>query len=238
MMLRFAGGGGGLCMTRNQPKLNIARSTMVALSTALGGAQSMLLAAYDEAFAIPSQESARLALMIQNMLVEETGIADTVDPLAGSYFIESLTDQIEQKTLETMDRINSMGGMIATIKSGYIQKQLSVEAYKEEKDIQSGEKVKIGINKYVVDEDEEEEMELHQSSQESIHSQIDRLRKVKARRDQGKVDEALIALSEAAKGTENQMPYLIEAVKAYATVGEIVATFKSVYGAYQEITGI
>ncbi len=238
MMLRFAGGGGGLCMTKNQPKLNIARSALVALSTVLGGAQSILLAAYDEAYAIPTEESARLALMIQNLLGEEVGVADTVDPLAGSYFIESLTDEIEKKTVETMERIESMGGMVNAIKAGHIQRELAREAYLEEMHIQRGEKVKIGVNKYVVEEDEEDEMEIHQSSEEAIQKQVERTNRVKAERDQSKVDEALIALSDAAKGTENMMPYLISAVKSYATIGEIVATFKSVFGAYQEITGV
>jgi methylmalonyl-CoA mutase N-terminal domain/subunit len=238
MMLRFAGGGGGLCMTKNQPKLNIARSTLVALSSVLGGAQSILLAAYDEAYAIPTEESARLALMIQNLLGEEVGVADTVDPLAGSYFVESLTDEIEKKTWETMDRIEALGGMVKAIKAGYIQRELSREAYSEEMRIQSGEKIKIGLNKYVVEEDEEEEMELHETPLETIQKQIDRTKEVKAERDRGKVDEALIALAEAAKGTENLMPHLVNAVKAYATVGEIVATFKSVFGTYHEITGV
>lgn len=238
LMLRFAAGGGGLCMTKNQPKLNIARSALVGLSTVLGGAQSILLAAYDEAYAIPSAESARLALMIQNLLGEEVGVADTADPLAGSYFIEALTDEIEKKARETMEKIEAIGGMIKAIKEGYIQKELAREAYLEEMRIQTGEKVKIGINKYVVDEDEEDEMDLHQASPDTIEKQVERTRRVKAERDQGRTDEALIALADAAKGTENMMSYLINAVKAYATVGEIVATYKSVFGTYHEITGV
>jgi methylmalonyl-CoA mutase N-terminal domain/subunit len=238
MMLRFAAGGGGLCMTKNQPKLNIARSTLVALSSVLAGTQSLLLAAYDEAYSIPTEESARLALMIQNLLGEEVGVADTADPLAGSYFVESLTDEIEQKTRETMEKIETLGGMVSAIKAGHIQRELAREAYLEEMHIQKGEKVKIGINKYVVEEDEEDEMEIHRMPEDTIRKQVEDTNKVKEKRDQGKVDETLIALAEAAKGNENLMPYLISAVKEYATVGEIVATFKSVFGAYQEITGI
>ena len=238
MMLRFAAGGGGLCMTKNQPKLNIARSTLVALSSVLGGTQSLLLAAYDEAYAIPTEESARLALMIQNLLGEEVGVADTADPLAGSYFIESLTDEIEKKTREVIEKIDVLGGMVSAIKEGLIQRELAREAYIEEISIQKGEKVKIGINKYIVEEDEEEDMEIHQMPEDTIRKQVESTMKIKEERDQGKTEEALIALSEAAKGTENMMPYLINAVKEYATVGEIVSTFKSVFGAYQEITGI
>ncbi len=127
---------------------------------------------------------------------------------------------------------------MSAIKEGLIQRELAREAYIEEISIQKGEKVKIGINKYVVEEDEEEDMEIHQMPEDTIRKQVESTMKVKEERDQGKTDEALIALSEAAKGTENMMPYLINAVKEYATVGEIVSTFKSVFGAYQEITGI
>jgi methylmalonyl-CoA mutase N-terminal domain/subunit len=238
-ILKFAAGGGGLWMTKRQPLNNIARATIVALASALGGAQSVLLAAYDEPFAIPTEESARISLNVQNILVHEVGLTDTIDPLGGSYFIESLTDEIDKKIVETMEWVKKNGGIVSLIEKGDIQKQLAQQAMQEEMRIQKGESVLVGVNRFVVDEDKtEEEMTFHEPDPLTRQRQVDRLNQVKRERDPQKVSAGLAELKKAALNGENLLPPLIQAVKAYATLGEMVQILKEIYGTYRAPSGI
>jgi methylmalonyl-CoA mutase N-terminal domain/subunit len=237
-LMRFAAGGGGLWMTKRQPLNNIARATIVALSSALGGAQSVLLAAYDEPFEIPSEESARISLNIQNILIHEVGITDTVDPLGGSYFIESLTDEIFRKIEKTMEWVENNGGMVSLIEKGVIQSEFAQQAMKEEMEIQKGNHVLVGVNKFVVDEENaEDEMVFHEPDPLTRQRQIERLEEVKRQRDAHQVSITLNHLREVTEKGENIMPALIEAVKAYATLGEMVGVLKESYGTYSALSG-
>ncbi|HYB20733.1 MAG TPA: methylmalonyl-CoA mutase family protein, partial [Thermodesulfobacteriota bacterium] len=238
-ILKFAAGGGGLWMTKRQPLNNIARATIVALASALGGAQSVLLAAYDEPFAIPTEESARISLNVQNILVHEVGLTDTIDPLGGSYFIESLTDEIDKKIVETMEWVKKNGGIVSLIEKGDIQRQLAQQAMQEEMRIQKGESVLVGVNRFEVDEEKtEEEMTFHEPDPLTRQRQVDRLAQVKRERDPLKVSAGLGELKKAALSGENLLPPLIQAVKTYATLGEMVQILKGIYGTYRAPSGI
>jgi len=238
-ILKFAAGGGGLWMTKRQPLNNIARATIVALASALGGAQSVLLAAYDEPFAIPTEESARISLNIQNILIYEVGLTDTIDPLGGSYYIESLTDEIDRKIVETMDCVEKNGGIVSLIEKGDIQRQLAKQAMQEEMRIQKGESVLVGVNRFVAEEEKgEEEMTFHEPDPMTRQRQIEQLTKVRRERDSQKVTSALADLKKAAVHGDNLMPPLIHAVKTYATLGEMVQILKEIYGTYSAPPGI
>jgi methylmalonyl-CoA mutase, N-terminal domain len=237
--LKFAAGGGGLWMTKRQPLNNIARGMIVALASALGGAQSVLLAAYDEPFAIPTEESARISLNVQNILVHEVGITDTIDPLAGSYFVESLTDEIDRKIVETMEWVEKNGGIVSLIEKGDIQRQLARQAMAEEMRVQKGESVLVGVNRFVAEEEKgEEDMVFHEPDPMTRQRQVERLAGVKKERDPQKVESALADLKKAAVEGTNLMPPLILAVKTYATLGEMVKVFKEVWGTYSAPSGI
>ncbi len=238
-ILKFAAGGGGLWMTKRQPLNNIARATIVALASALGGAQSVLLAAYDEPFAIPTEESARISLNVQNILIHEAGLTDTIDPLGGSYFIESLTDEIDKKIVETMGWVKKNGGIVSLIEKGDIQRQLAQQAMQEEMRIQKGESILVGVNRFEVEEEKtEEEMTFHEPDPLTRQRQVERLAKVKKERDPQKVSAGLGELKKAALNGDNLLPPLIQAVKAYATLGEMVQILKEIFGTYRAPSGI
>jgi methylmalonyl-CoA mutase N-terminal domain/subunit len=237
--LKFAAGGGGLWMTKRQPLNNIGRGMIVALASALGGAQSVLLAAYDEPFAIPTQESARISLNLQNILIHEVGITDTIDPLAGSYFVEALTDEIDRKIVETMEWVEKNGGMLSLIEKGDIQRQLARQAMAEEMRVQKGESALVGVNRFVAEEEKgEEDMVFHEPDPMTRQRQVERLAKVKKERDPRKVESALADLKKAAVEGTNLMPPLIQAVKTYATLAEMVKVFKDVWGTYSAPSGV
>jgi methylmalonyl-CoA mutase N-terminal domain/subunit len=232
LLLRGIFGGGGYGMTKAQPENNIMRGAYYALAAALGGAQTTALCSFDEAYTIPTPRAALLSLRSFQILMEEIGLRDTVDPLAGSYFIETLTKQMEEKIIEEMKRIDEMGGMIKAVETGYVQKEVTRQAYEFEKGVQKGELIKVGVNKYT--EGEEMEVELHEYHQESVGEQIQRLRETKRERDNRKVHQLLKDLEGASKTEKNVMPYLLECCKAYATVGEMTKVFKEVYGEFKE----
>ncbi len=237
--LKFAAGGGGLWMTKRQPLNNIGRGMIVALASALGGAQSVLLAAYDEPFAIPTEDSARISLNLQNILVHEVGITDTIDPLAGSYFVESLTDEIDRKIVETMEWVEKNGGILSLIEKGDIQRQLARQAMAEEMRVQKGESVLVGVNRFVAEEEKgEEDMVFHEPDPMTRQRQVERLAKVKKERDPRKVESALADLKKAAVEGTNLMPPLIQTVKTYATLSEMVKVFKGVWGTYSAPSGV
>ena len=232
MFLRgiFGGGGGGL--TKEEPENNIVRSAYYALAAALSGAQTMALCSYDEAYTIPTPHSALISLRTLQLLMDEVGLRDTVDPLAGSYFIETLTKQMEKKIVEEMAKIDKMGGMVKAVSSGYIQKEVARQAYEFEKGVQSGELIKIGVNKYTGGE--EGKVELHEYSDESAIEQIKSLRELKKTRNNKDVTRTLKALEKATKDKINVMPYLVDCCKAYATVGEMTGVFRDIFGEFVE----
>jgi len=237
MMFRMATGGDCLTMTVEQPLINIARITLQALSDVLGGTQSMLLPAYDEAYAIPTEESARISLRIQQIIAGEAGITNVVDPFAGSYFIESLTNQVEKEIVAVMEKVEENGGMVTAIEKGTIQREMARQAREIQREIDQGIRPMVGHNCYRVEERiEEYEADMFTMDPAVYERQTERLEEVRSSRDQALTDEKLDALRRAAQGTSSTMPCLIDAVKAYATVGEITAVLKEVFGEYRQPT--
>ena len=232
MFLRgiFGGGGGGL--TKEQPENNIVRSAYYALAAALSGAQTIALCSYDEAYTIPTPHAALISLRTLQLLMDEVGLRDTVDPLAGSYFIETLTKQMEEKIVDEIAKIDKMGGMVKAISAGYIQKEVARQAYEFEKGVQSGELIKIGVNKYTGGE--QGEVELHEYSDTSALEQIKSLKELRRTRNSKGVASSLKALEKAARDKENVMPYLVDCCKAYTTVGEMTGVFRDIFGEFVE----
>jgi methylmalonyl-CoA mutase N-terminal domain/subunit len=235
MRLKFSTGGMGGGMAEQQPLNNIARIAFYALAAALAGSQSMNLPCFDEAYAIPTDEAIRTSLRIQQIIAYEIGTPDVVDPLGGSYYVESLTDSFEKEITAEMERIDSLGGILRCVENGTIQKQLADQAYQVQKKFESGEFVKVGVNRFQIDE-EERELEVFEIDPETRARQMGRLNRVKEERDKEKTEGALEALKRAAVKRENLMPYILDAVKAYATVGEIVRQLKQVYGEASQVT--
>ncbi len=232
MHLRGLFGGGGFGLTKAQPENNIMRSAYYALGAALAGAQTTALCSFDEAFTIPTPRAALLSLRTCELLMDEVGLRDSVDPLAGSYFIETLTKQMEEKIEAEREKIRSVGGMIEAVSSGFVQKLVAQQAYEWERGLKSGEYVKIGVNKYV-DEDEPE-VELHEYDPSTRERQIESLKRVKAERNDVEVARRLNELERAAKAKENVMPALVQCCKAYCTVGEMAGVFREVFGEFDE----
>lgn len=237
MTLRMIAGGGGGGLTVQQPENNIVRGAYYALISALSGTQTMALCSYDEAYTIPSKKAALISLRTMQILADEMGLRDTVDPLGGSYYIEWLTNEIEKKIAECMKKVEEMGGMVKVIESGYIQGEVSRQAYIQEKKIQSGEITKIGVNKYLMEE-EEPEVELHPFDTRAAQEQRRKLKEIKSKRNEDEVKEALLRLKKAAQTKENVMPHILKAVKSYATLGEITKVFKEVFGVFKEPVGL
>jgi len=233
MTLRMIAGGGGGGLTIQQPENNIVRGAYYALISALSGTQTMALCSYDEAYTIPSKKAALISLRTMQILADEMGLKDTVDPLGGSYYIEWLTNEMEKAIKECMEKVEELRGMVQVIESGYIQREISRQAYLYEKKIQSGEIAKIGVNKYMMEE-EMAEVEIHPFNPRVIEAQRRKLEEIKARRDEKKVREALFGLKKAARTHENVMPHVLKSVRSYATLGEITNVFKEVFGEFKE----
>ena len=231
--LRMIAGGGGGGLTKEQPENNIIRSAYYALISALSGTQTMALCSYDEAFTIPTEKAAEISLRTMQILIHEMGICDTVDPLGGSYYIETLSNQMEDAISQQMKQIEQMGGIVGAIASGKIQESISRQAYAREMAIQKGEIPKVGVNIYRKEE-EVKSVEFHPYDEENAKKQIDNLQRVKRERDSNEVEKCLDRIKQDAQDDKNLMPAVIEAVKAYATVGEITEALKDVYGEYQE----
>lgn len=232
-MLRVHVHTAGSVLTAQQPLNNVVRITWQALSAVLGGIQSMACCAYDEAIALPTEESATLALRTQQLLAYESGVTDTIDPLAGSYYIETLTDKIEKEAYDYIDKIDRMGGAVAAIEQGYMQQEMAAHAYEYQHDVELGKRTVIGVNKFN-DSKKLAEQDVLTADLSVGERQIARLEKMKAARDNEAVKAALEKLREAAKGTENLMPYLIDAVKTYATLGEICGVLREEFGEYKQ----
>ena len=232
-MLRVHVHTAGSVLTAQQPLNNVVRITWQALSAVLGGIQSMACCAYDEAIALPTEESATLALRTQQLLAYESGVTDTIDPLAGSYYIETLTDKIEKEAYDYIDKIDRMGGAVAAIEQGYMQQEMAAHAYEYQNEVELGKRTVIGVNKFN-DSKKLAEQDVLTADLSVGERQIARLEKMKAARDNEAVKAALEKLREAAKGTENLMSYLIDAVKTYATLGEICGVLREEFGEYKQ----
>jgi methylmalonyl-CoA mutase N-terminal domain/subunit len=232
-MCRFHTQTAGCSLTAQQPYNNVVRTTIQALAAVLGGTQSLHTNALDEALALPTEFTAMLALRTQQIIAHESGVVNTVDPLAGSYFVEKLTSEMEQGCYEYFEKIDAMGGMIAAIERGFPQKEIHEAAYRYQQAVDRREKIIVGVNEYVV-EKEPVEVPILSIDESVAEIQRERLRRLRARRDNAKVTRALEALKEAARGTENTMPYILECVRAYATLGEICDALKEVFGEYHE----
>ncbi len=235
MWMRMIAGGGGGGLTIEQPENNIVRGAYYALISALSGTQTMALCSYDEAYTIPSEKAARISLRTMQILIEEMGLCDTVDPLGGSYYVETLTNQMEEKMVEFMQEIDQMGGIVKAVSEGKIQDFVSRQAYENLKRLHSGEARKVGVNCYQVDE-EEASVEFHPFNEKAFEEQVSQLREIKEERDHRAVERALQEISRVAASGENVMPALMKAVKEYATVGEMTQSLERILGRYQEPT--
>jgi methylmalonyl-CoA mutase, N-terminal domain len=233
LQLRFHTQTAGVSLTVQQPLNNIVRVAIQALAGVLGGTQSLHTDAYDEALALPTDRAALIALRTQQIIAEETGVANTVDPLGGSYYIESLTEKMEQEALEYFRKIDGMGGMVASIEKGFPQREIQDSAYHYQKAVERGEQVIVGVNKYAMT-DEPSEVSILVIDESVRTHQVERLEQTRARRDDGAVANALEKLKMAARRHENTMPSTIDAVRTYATLGEICSALRDVYGIYEE----
>jgi len=231
LMLRFHTQTGGATLTAQQPHNNISRVTIQTLSAVLGGTQSLHTNGFDEALGLPTEEAASIALRTQQIVAFESGITDTVDPLAGSYFVENLTTQIELEANKLIQQIDQMGGSVMAIENGFMQNKIADSAYAYQKNIESGEKVIVGVNKFI--SDIKNPIPLLKIDESIRQDQIDKLKKIKETRNQDNVERCLQDIKQAAQGSENLMPFVIEAVENYCTLGEISDTLRSVYGEYQ-----
>ena len=233
MQLRFHTQTAGVSLTVQQPLNNIVRVAIQALAGVLGGTQSLHTDAYDEALALPTDRAALIALRTQQVIAEETGVANTVDPLGGSYFVEALTNKMEQGALDYFERIDAMGGMVEAVEKGFPQREIQESAYQYQKALERGEQTIVGVNKYAMT-DEPQEVPILVIDESVRNQQVERLEQTRARRDSTAVERTLDAVRRAAQRNENTMPATIEAVRAYATLGEICSALRDIYGVYEE----
>ncbi|HEV2140069.1 MAG TPA: methylmalonyl-CoA mutase family protein, partial [Candidatus Dormibacteraeota bacterium] len=230
--LRFHTQTAGVSLTAQQPELNIARTALEAMSAVLGGTQSLHTNAMDEVLALPTDASARIALRTQQLLAYETGVANTIDPLGGSYFMEALTDEMERQAEAYFKRIEEIGGVIAAIESGFFQREIADAAFRYQQELEQRRRIMVGVNEFTVVE--EEPIEILRIDPKLESEQAERVRQVRRKRDQARCANALNRLRKAAAGTDNLMPYILDAVRAYATEGEIMHTLIEVFGTYTE----
>lgn len=232
MMLKFHTQTAGSTLTAQQPDNNIIRVTIQTLAAVLGGTQSLHTNSRDEALALPTEESVRIALRTQQIVAHESGVTETIDPLAGSYYIESLTDKIEEEAMNYINKIDELGGAIKAVEKGYIQKEIQDSAYNYQMEIESQERIVVGVNKFQIEE--EEHKDILRVDPEVERLQREKLQALKEERDNKLVEDKLMKLKEAANTSENLMPYILETVKAYATLGEICGVLREVFGEYEQ----
>ncbi|MER3431833.1 MAG: methylmalonyl-CoA mutase [Blastocatellia bacterium] len=236
LMLRFHTQTAGSTLTAQQPEVNVIRTTIQALAAVFGGTQSLHTNAMDEALSLPTESAARIALRTQQVIAYESGIADTVDPLAGSYAIEELTTRLEEMAAAYIHKIDDLGGMLAAIESGFVQKEIQEAAYRYQKAVESGDAIVVGVNKFK--SETEEPIPILTIDENVEREQIGRLQALRSRRDAAAVDAALGRLETAAAGSENLLPHILASVEAYATVGEISNRLRKVWGEYREAVTI
>jgi methylmalonyl-CoA mutase N-terminal domain/subunit len=232
LMLRFHTQTAGSTLTAQQPENNIVRTALQAMSAVLGGTQSLHTNSFDEALALPTEQSARIALRTQQIIAYESGAAQTIDPLAGSYYLESLTNQIETHARGYLDKIEAIGGMLQAIERGFVQQEIQNAAYEYQRKVDQHEAIVVGVNSFGIDE--EKEIPLQRIDEGLERKQVERLRALRTKRDQAKWSAAVKKVEDTARGSGNLMPVIVEAVEANATVGEISDAMRHVYGEYQE----
>ena len=232
MMLRFHTQTAGSTLTAQQPEVNVARTTIQALAAVLGGTQSLHTNAMDEALALPTEDAVRVALRTQQVIAHESGVADTVDPLAGSYAIEELTNEIERGVVDYLDKIDAIGGTLHAIESGYIQREIQNSAYEYQRAVEANDAIVVGVNRF--QSEEESHVETLRVDPAMEKAQIERVRALRQRRDAMACEASLVKLEEAARGTDNVLPLLLDCVEAFATVGEISNRLRNVWGEYRE----
>ena len=230
--LRFHTQTAGCSLTAQQPYNNVVRTALQALAAVLGGTQSLHTNSLDEAWALPTEFAATVALRTQQIIAHESGVTNTADPLGGSYFVETLTDEVERGAWDYIGKIDALGGMVAAIERGYPQREIAEAAYQYQRAVDRKEKIVVGVNDYVA---QEKPIEILQIDETVAHRQAERLKKLRAERSGEEVERRLNALRKVAAGSENLMPYLFEAVKAYATLGEICDAMREVFGIYEEV---
>jgi methylmalonyl-CoA mutase N-terminal domain/subunit len=230
LALRFHAQTGGSTLTAQQPENNIVRVAIQALSAVLGGAQSLHTNSFDEALALPSERAATIALRTQQVLAHESGVASTADPVGGSYFVEALTRELEERAWELIDQVDERGGAVAAIEAGWVQGEIETAAYGWTKAVEDGERVIVGVNAHV--EEGGEEIELHRLDPEAERRQVERTRRVRAERDGTAAEHALARVREAARGAENMLPPMRDALSAFCTVGEICGALREDWGTY------
>ena len=230
--MRFHTQTAGCSLTAQQPENNIVRTAIQALAAVLGGTQSLHTNSMDEALALPSEHAVRIALRTQQIIAHESGVVNTVDPLAGSYFVEALTNRLEEEAYEYFRKIEAMGGMLAAIERGFPQQEIAESAYRYQREIDTKERIIVGVNDYVTEEPLT--IPLLEMDREGERRQIERLKRVRRVRDNRAVREKLVVLEKAARGSDNLMPYILDAVREYATLGEICGVFREVFGEYRE----
>jgi methylmalonyl-CoA mutase N-terminal domain/subunit len=232
MMLRTHAQTAGVSLTAQQPYNNVVRTALQALAAVLGGTQSLHTNSLDETYALPTEDAVTIALRTQQLIAYESGVDRVVDPLAGSYFVEHLTDEMERRGMEYIHRIDEMGGIIRAVEEQYPQKEIAESAYRFQREVEKGERIIVGVNAFKSDKNPP--IELLKIHEEVAHEQVARLKEVKAARDEAKVRAALAKVEAAARGTDNLVPPVLEAVKAYATLGEVSDVFRKVWGQYRE----
>ena len=236
LLLRFHSQTAGVTLQAQQPLVNVCRVTMQALAAVLGGTQSLHTNSYDEALGLPTADAARLALRTQQVIAHESGVADFVDPLAGSYAVESLTDQIEAGALAYLRQIEDLGGVVAAIEQGFIQREIERRAYEHQRAVERDERIVVGVNAHAVDS--EAPVEIATLDPELERQQVARVQALRQRRNQAETDRALQALGDAARGTDNLLPPILGAVEACATVGEVADVLRDIFGEYQPARSI
>jgi methylmalonyl-CoA mutase N-terminal domain/subunit len=234
LFLRGLFGGGGSGLTKDQPENNIMRGAFYALGAALGGAQTTALCSFDEAYTIPTPRAALLSLRTLDIIMDEVGLRDTVDPLAGSYFIETLTKQMEEKILDEMKQIQEIGGMVHAVATGFIQRKVARQAYEYEKGLQKGEYIKVGVNKHVDEVEDQTDVELHEYNEQWVDQQLSNLKELRRTRDNREASRTLKDLEQGTRAGKNVMPLLVDCCRAYATVGEMADVFRDLFGEWEE----
>ena len=231
LTLRFHTQTGGATLTAQQPENNIVRTALEAMAAVLGGTQSLHTNSFDEALALPTEQAVKIALRTQQVLGFETGVAETVDPFGGSYYVEALTDELERVATEIVESIDAMGGAVAAIEAGYYQDEIHEAAFRIQRGIETGERIVVGVNRFV--DADARAVELQRISAEETAQQMERLRELRASRDQPAVDAALLEVEETARGTGNLLPPMREALRLRSTLGEVSDALRRVFGEYR-----
>jgi methylmalonyl-CoA mutase N-terminal domain/subunit len=219
-------------LTAQQPELNLVRTAIEALAAVLGGTQSLHTNSFDEALALPTEHAVRLALRTQQVIAHETGVVNTADPLGGSYFLESLTNELERQAYAYFERIERLGGVVAAIKENFFQREIAEASFRYQREVEREQRVIVGVNRYLLED--EPQPELHTIDHALEAQQIERVRALRGRRDSAAVESALAGLKRAAAGETNLMPLLIEAARVHVTIGEICDAFREIWGTWRE----